>query len=90
MPCNKFGFQANTCIDRNADDTANDDTLAQHMIDAVKDAKAWAARGASKLDNSVSILPIGKETKDLVTPLLGDRDYNTAAKDVRGNSFFYQ
>lgn len=82
--------RTDTNTDRNREDTADDTDLAINITDAVNTAKNWASRGASKIDETVSFLPGGKDTKDLITPLLGSGDYSTAAKDVRGKWLFQQ
>jgi hypothetical protein len=71
--------------DRNRDDTADDNELADAMVASMGTVKAWAKKAADKINDSVSLNPtVGKATKDAMIPLIGDNGYKDRAKLVRG------
>ncbi|SPO03137.1 uncharacterized protein DNG_05819 [Cephalotrichum gorgonifer] len=60
------------------------DELANAINETVHIVKAWADRGAKKIDDSISFNPlIGQATKDALKPLIGRGNYKDNAKDIR-------
>lgn len=64
----------------------DDKELENGIIKGVANAKAWAEASASKIDESLSMIPWkGRATKIALQPLLvGPDNYSKAASDVRG------
>lgn len=59
--------------------------VADAIVKSVETVKAWAKKGAQKLEDSVSLNPlVGKATKEAMIPLIGEDGYKERAKEVRG------
>lgn len=87
ISCVRLNHRTNAypALDRNKDDTADDNDLAAAMIATMDTVKNWAKRGADKIQDSISANPFrGKATKNALEPLIGSDGYAKGAKDVRG------
>lgn len=89
MKCYSYNLNAYQPIDRDKEDTADDNDLADAMIKTVDNIKAWAKRGAEKLDDSISPNPTkGAATKNAMKHLIGSDNYKDKAKDVSSKFYF--